>query len=274
MNLVTDRQHLIQKVSQEIDALGLKSSEPAIRIQVEKLRPVNRPRDLAALIEHTLLKPEATREDIIALCNEAKQLEFRGVCVNPVFVEEAKQQLVGTDCLVVSVVGFPFGASLTASKVEEVKQVIKLGADEVDMVIALGALKGRDYKAVYQDIKAVVAVAGSIPVKVILETVLLGESEKIAACLLAMRAGAAFVKTSTGFAFIKTPNGFAAGGATIDDVTLMRAIVGDRLGIKAAGGIRSFKAAREMVEAGATRLGCSASVAIVTESLQSERHRN
>lgn len=274
MNLVTDRQHLIQKASEEIDALGLKPSKPVIRIQVEKPKPVKRLEDLAVLIEHTLLKPEATREDIIALCNEAKRFRFRGVCVNPVFVDEAKRQLVATGCLVVSVVGFPFGASLTAIKVEETKQVIKLGADEVDMVIAIGALKGGDYKAVHEDIKAVVAAAGSIPVKVILEMVLLEEFEKIAACLLAMRAGATFVKTSTGFAFAKTPTGFAAGGATIDDVSLMRAVVGDWLGIKAAGGIRNFQAARAMVEAGATRLGCSASVAIVTESLQSEQHRN
>lgn len=257
MNFVGDQQYLIQKVAERIDALELKPIESLIRIQIERPKPVKRPSDLAPLIEHTLLKPQATREDIITLCNEAKRFQFRGVCVNPVFVEEAQRQLVGTGCLVVTVVGFPLGASLTATKSEETKQVIKLGANEVDMVIAHGALKAADYKTVYQDIQTVVATAGSIPVKVIIEAGLLEKAEKIAACLLAMRAGAAFVKTSTGF---------EARGATIEDVSLMRAVVGDRLGIKAAGGIVDFQMALAMVEAGATRLGCSASVAIVTGS--------
>jgi len=266
MNFVGDQQYLIQKVAERIDALELKPIESLIRIQIERPKSVNRPSDLAPLIEHTLLKPQATREDIITLCNEAKRFQFRGVCVNPVFVEEAQRQLVGTGCLVITVVGFPLGASLTATKSEETKQVIKLGANEVDIVIALGALKAADYKTVYQDIRAVVTAAGSIPVKVIIEAGLLEEAEKIAGCLLAMRAGAAFVKTSTGFAFLRTSTGFEARGATIEDVSLMRAIVGNRLGIKAAGGIVDFQMALAMVKAGATRLGCSASVAIVTGS--------
>lgn len=266
MSLVGEyRRCLIQKVNKEINALGLRSLKPATRKQVEKPRPIKMPLDLAPYIEHTLLKPDATRKEVIRLCNEAKRFQFRGVCVNPVFVEEAQQQLTGTNCLVVAVVGFPLGGSLTASKVEETKQVIKLGANEVDMVIALGALKDGDYKTVFQDIRAVVEAAGLIPVKVILETGLLEENEKIAACLLADRAGAAFVKTTTGF---------STKGATIEDVKLMRAVVGDRLGIKAAGGIRNFQTARAMVEAGATRLGCSASIAIVTEPVQNEQHSN
>lgn len=249
---------LIKRISEEIEAMGLKSMEPAIQKYVEKPKPVEKPLDLAPLIEHTLLKPEATRRDIRRVCDEAKRFHFRGVCVNPVFVEEARRQLAGTDCLVITVVGFPLGANLTATKVEETRHVIQLGAHEIDMVIALGALKDGDYSAAYHDISAVVEVAGLIPVKVIIEAGLLEEPEKIAACVLSIRAGAAFVKTSTGF---------TARGATVEDVRLMRAIVGDRLGIKAAGGIRDFRSARALLEAGASRLGCSASVRMVTESM-------
>jgi len=159
--------------------------------------------------------------------------------------------------LVVATVGFPLGANLTITKVEEAKHVTRLGANEVDMVIAIGALKDGDYKKVYLDIKSVVEAAKSVPVKVILETCLLEESEKVAACLIAMRAGASYVKTSTGF---------ARKGALVKDVKLMRKVVGDKLGIKAAGKIRKFNKAQKMVNAGATRLGCSASVEIVTEN--------
>ncbi len=267
MAVAADLQQLIRKVSEEIEALGLKPANSMCAPEAPKPTIVNQPRDLAPLIEHTLLRPEATREEVIAICNDAKRFGFRAVCINPLFVVVSRRYLVGTDCMVVSVVGFPFGASLTATKVDETKRVINAGANEVDMVIALGALKSRDYKTVYEDIQSVVRAANSIPVKVILETVFLHDTEKIAACLLAMRAGASFVKTSTGFGYVKTPSGFAAGGATVEDIKLMRAVVRDRLGIKAAGGIRSFQTARAMVEAGATRLGCSASVAIVTEPL-------
>ena len=251
-------QYLIQKITKEIDALGLKPLELAIQRHMEKPKPIQKPLDLAPLIEHTVLKPEATCRDILRLCDEARRFHFRGVCVNPVFVEEAQKQLAGTDCLVVTVVGFPLGANLTATKVEETKHVIQLGANEVDMVIPLGALKDGNYRAVYDDLRAVVEAAGSMPVKVIIEASLLDEKEKIASCLLSVRAGAAFVKTSTGF---------AARGATVEDVKLMQSVMGDRLGIKAAGGIRDFQTAHALVEAGATRLGCSASVAIVTEPL-------
>ena len=250
--------HLIQKITEEIESLGLKSYESAIQKHAEKPKPVRKPIDLAPLIEHTLLKPEITHRDINKLCDEARQFHFRGVCVNPVFVKEALQQLAGTDCSVVTVVGFPLGANLTDTKSEEAKHVIELGAGEIDMVIALGALKEGNYKTVYNDIRAVVESAESIPVKVIIEAGLLNEREKIAACLLAEWAGASFVKTSTGF---------AGCGATIEDVKLMKAVVGSRIGIKAAGGIRDFQTACAMVESGATRLGCSASVAIVTEHI-------
>ena len=250
-----NRLSLIQKISEEMDTLGLKSVRSAIQRHVEKTKTIKKPLDLAPLIEHTVLKPEATRKDIVRLCDEAKKFHFHGVCVNPVYVEEARRQLAGTGCLVVTVVGFPLGANITITKVEETKHVIESGANGVDMVIPIGILKEGDYRAVWQDIRAVVETAGSIPVKVIIETGLLEETEKIAACLLAERAGAAFVKTSTGF---------SARGATVEDVKLMKAVVRDALGIKAAGGIRDFQTARALVEAGATRLGCSASVAIVT----------
>lgn len=251
-----DRLSLIQKITDRIDALGFEPTKPVIQKPIKKPKPVQKPLDLAPLIEHTLLKPEATRRDILKLCDEAKRFHFHGVCVNPVFVKEAQKQLTGADCSVVTVVGFPLGANITATKVEETKHVIKLGANEVDMVIPIGALKEGDYRAVWQDIRAVVEAAGSIPVKAIIETGLLEETEKIVACLLAERAGAVFVKTSTGF---------SVRGATVEDVKLMKAVVGKKLGIKAAGGIRDFQTARALVEAGATRLGCSASVAIVTE---------
>lgn len=249
---------LIQKITEEIRTLGLKSYESAVQKHTEKPKPIRKPIDLAPLIEHTLLKPEITRRDIDKLCDEAKQFRFCGVCVNPVFVKEALQQLRGTNCSVVTVVGFPLGANLADTKAEEAKHVTGLGADEIDMVIALGALKEGNYKAVYNDIRAVVESAASIPVKAIIEAGLLNEREKIAACLLAKWAGASFVKTSTGF---------AGCGATIEDVKLMKAIAGSRIGIKAAGGIRDFQTARAMAESGATRLGCSASVAIVTEHI-------
>ncbi|HHT9112264.1 MAG: deoxyribose-phosphate aldolase [Planctomycetes bacterium] len=260
MNFTNEEQlSLIQKITDRIDALELEPTKPVIQKPIEKPKPVQKPLDLAPLIEHTLLKPEATRRDVIRLCEEVIRFHFRGVCVNPVFVKEARKQLTGTDCSVITVVGFPLGANVTATKVEETRHVIELGANEVDMVISIGALKDGDYRTVWQDIRAVVEAAGLIPVKVIIETGLLDETEKIAACLLAKRAGAAFVKTSTGF---------SGRGATVEDVKLMKAVVGDGLGIKAAGGIRDFQTARALVEAGATRLGCSASVAIVTESLQ------
>lgn len=258
-----DIDNLIQKVNKEIDALELEQVVTKVQRQIEKPVAINAPPDLAPYIEHTLLNPDATRKDIIRLCDEAKQYGFRGVCVNPVFVKNAHQELKGTNCLAVSVVGFPLGANLTITKVEETKQVINLGTAEVDMVIAIGALKEHNYKKVYEDIRAVVEAASQTPVKVIIEAGLLEKNEKIAACLLALRGGAAFVKTSTGF---------NSKVATVEDVKLMRAVVEDKIGIKAAGGMRNFKTARALLEAGANRLGCSASITIVTESIQNEQH--
>ena len=252
---------VIKKFTDEFDAIGIKSFESPARKYLLKPIKIKHPLDIAPLIEHTLLKPAATHRDIIRLCDEAKQFNFRGVCVNPSFVNEAQQQLAGSKCLVISVVGFPLGANLTITKVEETKHVIKQGANEIDMVIPIGALKDGDYKTVYHDIRSVTEVAGAIPVKVIIETGLLIDTEKIAACLLSMRAGAAFIKTSTG---INTR------GATVEDVKLLRAVSCDKIGIKAAGGIRDFHSALALLEAGANILGCSASVAIVTERLQNK----
>jgi len=258
MNLPEELPQLVLKLTREVDALGLEAFEPTSPAQPERPGPgtIEKPADLAPWIEHTMLKPEATSQDIVKLCNEAKQFGFHSVCVNPCFVREARQELIGTDCLLVSVIAFPLGATLASVKVEETREVIKLGADEVDMVIAIGPLKDKDYKRVYQDIRSVVIAASTIPVKVILETALLEYEEKVAACLLAKRAGAAFVKTSTGFVHNE--------GAKKEDVSLMRAVVGNRIGVKAAGGIRDFNTACEMLKAGANRLGCSLSVRIVS----------
>ena len=217
---------------------------------------IARPADLAPLIEHTALKAETTPAAIAQLCDEAIRLGLRAVCVNPVYVQLARRRLESAAArpLVVSVVGFPLGASLTASKAAETRAVIDAGADEVDMVLAIGRLKAGELDAVEDDIAAVVGAAGGKPVKVILETLLLDEHEKIAACRLSARAGAAFVKTSTGF---------GGSRATVEDVALMRRTVGAELRIKASGGIRDFASARALVEAGADVLGCSASVTIV-----------
>jgi deoxyribose-phosphate aldolase len=214
------------------------------------------PAELAPLIEHTALKPETTPAAIARLCEEAVRLGLRGVCVNPIYVAEARRRLEGATArpLVVSVVGFPLGASLSATKAAETGAVIDAGADEVDMVLAIGRLKAGELDAVEADIAAVVAAAGGKAVKVILETSLLDDSEKIAACRLSARAGAAFVKTSTGF---------GGSHATVEDVALMRRTVGGKVRIKASGGIRDFASARALVEAGAHVLGCSASVTIV-----------
>ncbi len=217
---------------------------------------IEHPRDLAPLIEHTALKPEVTPQAIALLCEEAIAHGFRGVCVNPCFVAVARRRLAGAGVLVrvVSVVGFPLGANLTTSKAAEARAVIDAGADEIDMVLPVGLLRAGELGAVFDDVAAVVAAAGSHPVKVILETLLLDDAQKVAACEIAARARAAFVKTSTGF---------GGAHATPEDVALMRRAVGGQLRVKASGGIRDFAAAQALVEAGADVLGCSASVAIV-----------
>ncbi len=210
---------------------------------------------LASLIDHTLLKPDATREEIEQLCREALQFCFASVCVNPNWVPLCASVLRGRGVKVCTVIGFPFGAHLPDVKAYEARRAVEQGADEVDMVINIGALKSKDYALVEQDIRGVVKGVGKdTVVKVILETALLSRDEKIMGCSLAKAAGADFVKTSTGF---------AGGGATVDDVRLMRETVGPEIGVKASGGIRTPEDAKRMVEAGATRIGASASVKIV-----------
>ncbi len=211
--------------------------------------------DLARLIDHTLLSPDATREDLARLCEEARRHGFASVCVNSANVRFCRQKLRGSPVMTVAVVGFPLGAMETHAKAAETRQAVRDGADEIDMVINLGALKSKDYATVYDDIAAVVEAARGRPVKVIIEAGALDHDQKVIACALSKAAGAAFVKTSTGF---------GPGGATVEDVALMRRIVGDDVGVKASGGIRDARKAEEMIRAGANRIGASASVAIVT----------
>lgn len=209
---------------------------------------------IASYIDHTLLKPEATKDQVMKLCVEAREYGFASVCINPAFVELAASILKSSDAKVCTVVGFPLGANATPIKVEETKQAIRDGAEEIDMVINIGALKAGDSQLVEDDIRAVVDAAEGNLVKVIIETCLLTREEKILACQLAEKAGAHFVKTSTGF---------SSGGATPEDVALMKEVVGERLGVKASGGVRDLASAKSMIQAGATRIGSSNSVVIV-----------
>jgi len=216
-------------------------------------------RHLASMIDHTLLKPEATRAQVEQLCDEAKQHGFASVCVNPTHVRLCAQRLKGSPVKVCTVVGFPLGATLPEVKAFETQQLLEAGATEMDMVINIGALKDGDHDLVARDMAAVVraAHAGNALVKVIIEAALLSDDEKITACQLAQSAGADFVKTSTGF---------GPGGATVEDVALMRRVVGSTMGIKAAGGIRTLADAQKMIAAGATRIGASASVKMMAEA--------
>ncbi len=212
-------------------------------------------RDLAGYIDHTLLKADATRDDIRKLCDEALQYGFASVCVNPDWVRTCANLLRGSKVRVCAVVGFPLGATTAATKAFEAREAVRNGASEIDMVIPVGALKSKDYATVLDHIVAVVKAVAPHTVKVIIETALLDEREKVIACALAKAGGAHFVKTSTGF---------GPGGATVEDVRLMKEVVGDDVEVKASGGVRDAAAARAMIEAGATRIGASASVAIVT----------
>jgi deoxyribose-phosphate aldolase len=214
---------------------------------------------LASMIDHTLLKPEATRSQVEQLCDEAKQHSFASVCVNPAYVRLCAQRLEGSSVKVCAVVGFPLGATLPEVKAFETQQALDAGATEIDMVINIGALKSQDHDLVVRDIAAVVgtAHARNALVKVIIETALLTDDEKTLACLLAQSAGADFVKTSTGF---------GPAGAKVEDVALMCRVVGPTMGVKAAGGIRTLADAKKMVAAGATRIGASASVKIMAEA--------
>lgn len=215
--------------------------------------------DVARFIDHTLLKPEATRVEIEKLCSEARANSFASVCVNPTWVKDSAFALYGSTVKVCTVIGFPLGATLPDVKAYETRRAIFDGATEIDMVINIGALKSGDDDLVRRDIKGVVDAAhdACAIVKVILETALLTDDEKVRASLLAKEAGADFVKTSTGF---------SKGGATVDDIALMRRTVGSEMGVKAAGGVKDLASAREMIAAGATRIGASAGVRIVQES--------
>lgn len=213
--------------------------------------------NIAKYIDHTMLKAEATKEEIKKTCEEAREYGFFSVCINGANVAYACEQLKETDIKVAAVVGFPLGAITSEAKTFEAKDIIDNGAKEIDMVINIGALKEGNKDEVLNDIKAVVNIAkDSAIVKVIIETCLLTHDEKVLACKLAKKAGAHFVKTSTGF---------STGGATVEDIKLMREAVGSEVGVKAAGGIRDLKTALAMIEAGATRIGASASVNIVKD---------
>lgn len=212
---------------------------------------------IAAYIDHTLLKQDAAAPQIDRLCAEAAQYHFASVCVNPWYVPRCVKNLQGTGVKVCTVVGFPLGATTTESKVFETLQAVRSGAEEIDMVMNVCAMKSGNTRAIEQEIQALAAaVEGHAILKVILETCLLTEEEKILACQIAKRAGADFVKTSTGF---------STGGATVADVALMRKIVGPEMGVKAAGGIRDYATAKAMLDAGATRIGASAGIAIVQQ---------
>ncbi len=224
------------------------------------------PQELARLIDHTALKPDTTEARIRTLCDEARRYGFAAVCVNPCYVPLAAELLQGSAVAVCTVVGFPLGANRTAIKAAEAEQAIRDGAAELDMVLNIGFLKSGRLQEVLEDIRAVVDVARAARppagrdrtlVKVILETALLTDAEKETACRLALEAGADFVKTSTGF---------AGGGATVEDVALMRRVVGDRMGVKASGGIRTRAQAEALVAAGANRLGTSAGVALIQDT--------
>jgi len=212
-------------------------------------------KQIARMIDHTLLKPDAVTSEIEALCKEAREYGFASVCINPCWVKLCTELLKDSEVKVCTVIGFPLGAASPETKAFETRQAIADGADEVDMVINIGALKDRDTGTVEHDIRAVTdAAVGKALVKVIIETSLLTDEEKRLACELAVKAGADFVKTSTGF---------SGGGATVRDIKLMREIVGPDIGVKASGGVRDKESALAMIEAGATRIGASAGVSIV-----------
>lgn len=237
------------------------SDLPAFDAAAFAAHTLSSPANLAAVLDHTLLKPEATRSQVLTLCAEAAEHRFACAMVNPTWVSTAVHALAGTGVPVGVVIGFPLGATLSSSKRDETVRVLKLGAHDVDMVLNVGLLKSgqkEDFEAVRQDIRGVVelAHAGGAIVKVILETCLLTFEEKLRAADLALSAGADFLKTSTGF---------STGGATADDIALLRGVAGNHAGVKASGGIRSLADATAMLNAGATRIGASASVRIIAE---------
>ncbi len=240
---------LIEKIAEEVYRKISKENNGSTNV-----RPMDN-NDLASIIDHTLLKPESTEADIKRVCKEAIEYRFKSVCVNTHYVPLVSRLLSGSSVLTCGVVGFPLGASTTRAKVDETSDAIKNGANEIDMVINIGALKSGDWNIVKRDIEGVVNMARNRAiVKVILETSLLNDEEKIRACTIAKMAGADFVKTSTGF---------NSGGATVEDIKLMREVVGPSMGVKASGGVRDTETAKAMVAAGATRIGTSSGISIV-----------
>lgn len=269
--------HLIDHLEGRLEAESDTAAAPYLQQAVDRLSDPQQPgiggptavpslsiESMAALIDHTQLKPDATADDVRQLCAEAREYGFASVCVNPSFVPLAVKELDGTEVAVCTVVGFPLGATQTSAKAHEATQAIGDGAREIDMVLSIGRLKSGHYAQVEEDIRAVVdatreaapggADAAPVLVKVILETALLTDPEKAVACIIAQRAGADYVKTSTGF---------SKGGATTEDVALMRQMVGDELGVKASGGVGAPDDIRQMVAHGATRIGASGSVGIM-----------
>lgn len=249
--------HCVAKQSDAVRRIQTAGGPLGVRFTA-KLGVRDVPKDLAHLIDHTLLKPDATYADIDLLCDEARTYGFASVCVNPVHVARCAARLRGASAKVCTVIGFPLGATPKEVKALEARKALRDGADELDMVIAIGALKSGDHKTVYEDIRLLAEVAreGRAILKVIIETALLTDEEKVAACVLSRKAGAHFVKTSTGF---------AKGGATEADVALMAQAVEHKLEVKASGGVRSAEDAKRMVEAGATRIGASVGVKIAQE---------
>lgn len=238
-------QHLVHQGADRIGNVGESPFQPHL-LQGDE--------SLAAKIDHTLLKPDATKEEIERVCEEARKYHFATVCVNSAYIALTAELLKGSKTKAIAVVGFPLGAAASATKAFEAREAIRAGAQEIDMVINVGALKSRDYTLVLEDIRQVVEASKPFPVKVILETSSINDDQKVIGCALSKAAGAAFVKTSTGF---------GSGGATAEDIELMRRIVGPEMGVKASGGIRTYEDAAKMIAAGASRIGASASIAIV-----------
>jgi len=252
-----DRKELIDKISEEVIS-KLKKLSPSGSFSVDSstCTKIKAPADIAHYIDHTLLKPDATEDEIKRLCEEAVQYGFYTVCVNSTWVEYCARKLRGTGVKVCAVVGFPLGATDSRTKAYETRNAIENGADEIDMVINVGALRNGDIKTVETDLRAVLtACRSTTTTKAIIETCLLSDEEKVIASQLVKKVGYDFVKTSTGF---------STAGATAHDIALIRRTVGPKIGIKAAGGIRTFEDALLMLQSGATRLGCSASVKIVS----------
>ncbi|MBT3319722.1 MAG: deoxyribose-phosphate aldolase [Clostridia bacterium] len=246
---------LIRQVTEEVVAKAAGQSVPAAAGDYS-------PASLAKYVDHTLLKPAASRDQVKKVCDEARANKFASVCVNPNYIEFVAQQLSGSGVAPCVVIGFPLGATTPEVKAAETSAVVALGAKEVDMVVNIGAIKSGDWKLVKRDIEAVTAAArGKALVKTIIETCLLTDEEKVKVCTVAKLAGADFVKTSTGF---------STGGATVEDVRLMRQTVGPDIGVKASGGVKDYASAVKMIKAGATRLGTSSGVKIVTGDVDEE----